>query len=359
MPAVSFPHPGGGPGPPGTGGEGGPLLCLEVVYGTGDLFRTGSAAGPGTIEEQWLAGEHQKSPMGPGHHDWMRMIQGSQGAIGVATWCSAKCEVRPRREALFLAGAGNLEPLVEASCRLFYRRLTDIHLLLDRNGLVNLLAETPEERGEVERRVAPWNLLYSVSGIEHDPEARMACLAREAEKELRACGGSLETFPLVSAGQVLERLLRPDVAPGGGERGWKERPLGAYRSVYFQTTLDKTPGFVARMRTLTEEAGLEEERVSCYLQPQLGGRCCHLEFVVACRAEDESDQGRVHRFCRDCAAPLVEAGAFFSRPHGAWAGPAMKGAASSAFLFRKAKEIFDPDGILAPGRLGLEGRETG
>ena len=32
-----------------------PLLCTEVVFGTGDLFRTGSAAGPGTLEEQWAA----------------------------------------------------------------------------------------------------------------------------------------------------------------------------------------------------------------------------------------------------------------------------------------------------------------
>jgi len=29
-----------------------PLYCVEVIYGSGDLFRTGSAFGPGTIEEQ-------------------------------------------------------------------------------------------------------------------------------------------------------------------------------------------------------------------------------------------------------------------------------------------------------------------
>ena len=28
-----------------------PLVCIEVVFGTGDIFRTGSAAGPGTVEE--------------------------------------------------------------------------------------------------------------------------------------------------------------------------------------------------------------------------------------------------------------------------------------------------------------------
>ena len=39
---------------------------LEVIFGTGDEFRTGQAAGPGTIEEQWAVGGVQKAPYGPG-----------------------------------------------------------------------------------------------------------------------------------------------------------------------------------------------------------------------------------------------------------------------------------------------------
>jgi FAD/FMN-containing dehydrogenase len=33
-----------------------PLACVEAVFGCGEIFRTGQAAGPGTIEEQWAAG---------------------------------------------------------------------------------------------------------------------------------------------------------------------------------------------------------------------------------------------------------------------------------------------------------------
>jgi hypothetical protein len=50
---------------------------------------------------------------------------------------------------------------------------------------------------------------------------------------------------------------------------------------------------------------------------------------------------------------LIEAGAFFSRPHGAWAEPAMHAAGSSRWIFEEMKKIFDPDRILAPGRLAL------
>ena len=42
-----------------------PLACTEIVFGTGDIFRTGSAAGPGTLEQQWKAGGAQIEPSGP------------------------------------------------------------------------------------------------------------------------------------------------------------------------------------------------------------------------------------------------------------------------------------------------------
>ncbi len=43
-----------------------PLACAEIVFGTGDEFRTGQAAGPGSIPEQWAVGGVQKAPYGPG-----------------------------------------------------------------------------------------------------------------------------------------------------------------------------------------------------------------------------------------------------------------------------------------------------
>ncbi len=72
-----------------------PMLCTELVFGTGDLFRTGSAAGPGSLEQQWAAGGAQKNPMGPAQTDFVRVVQGSQGTMAAVTWCSLKLEVKP------------------------------------------------------------------------------------------------------------------------------------------------------------------------------------------------------------------------------------------------------------------------
>jgi FAD/FMN-containing dehydrogenase len=331
-----------------------PLLCLEIVFGTGDLLRTGSAGGPGSLEQQWQAGEFQKGPMGPGQNDWMRLVQGSQGTLGLASWCSAKCEVWPRVQHLALAGCDRLEPLVRASYRQLYAKLTDVHFIVDREVLADLIARDPEEREQVRREADPWSLIYSVSAIEHFPEERAAYLAREARREAEAAGARLREPPLVSEQELLELLVDPATqARRLSGADWRDRARGAHGSVYFQTTLDRAGALMRRFDEIAREAGIEAERVGRYLQPQLGGRCCHLELVVAANARDAAEVAATRRFCAQAAGPLIEAGAFFSRPHGDWAEPAMRAAASSRWVVEEMKQIFDPDRILAPGRLGL------
>ena len=328
-----------------------PLLCIEVIYGTGDLMRTGSAGGPGTLEQQWRAGDFQKSPMGPGQNDWMRLVQGAQGTMGLATWCSAKCEVLPKVQRLYVAGADRLEPLVEASYRQFRAKLTDIHFLVDREALASIVATDACERQQALREADPWNLVYSVSGIEHFPEDRAAYLAKKARQEVEAQGVRLRRPPVVREENLLARLTEPDTAPVF----WKDRARGTHDSVYFQTTMDRAAALIARFDDLARAEGIGTERLGRYLQPQLGGRCCHVELIVAADAGDAADIAAVRSFCARAAAPLIAAGAFFSRPHGDWAQPAMAAAHSSRWIFEKMKEIFDPDHILAPGRLTLGG----
>ena len=77
-----------------------PLACTEVIFGTGDDFRTGQAAGPGTIEEQWAVGGMQKAPYGPHVPSWHRLVQGAQGSMGIVTWASLRCELLPSLESL-------------------------------------------------------------------------------------------------------------------------------------------------------------------------------------------------------------------------------------------------------------------
>jgi hypothetical protein len=252
-----------------------------------------------------------------------------------------------------VAGADRIEPLVEASYRHFHRKLTDIHFLVDRRALASLVAETADGLERAAAAASAWNLVYSVSGIEYFPDEREAYLAREAEKDVRAQGARLVGPPHLSEGELLDALLEPD-----GSVPWRDRARGAHGSVYFLTTMDQASRFDAVFDGLAERAGIDAGRISRYLQPLIGGRACHLEYVVGADPADAADLEEIDAFCAQAARPLIEAGAFFSRPHGAWSEPAMEHAQSSLWVYRKMKDIFDPDHILAPGRLALGERRA-
>jgi FAD/FMN-containing dehydrogenase len=329
-----------------------PLLCLEVAYGTGDVFRTGSAAGPGSLEEQWSSGDMQKGPMGPGHADWMRIVQGGQGTIAVATWCSAKAEVLPSIETAHVVASDTLTPLVECAYRLLRRNAVDVCCIVDAHAFVDLLAVADAERAEATRRARPWNLVVSVSGGTELPRRRHDLYTRVLRREVREAGARLVDPPTGSPESLLELLRNPSEEPY-----WKDRRLGASREVFFQTTLDAAGDFVRSFHEHAARAAIGPDRVGVHLQPQLGGRVAHLELLLA--HEPGGDQeAATEAFASSVATPLVAEGAFFSRPYGAWSEPALASSGSRDVLER-AKTIFDPDRILAPGRLGLKGNPDG
>jgi len=330
-----------------------PLLCLELVFGTGDIFRTGSAAGPGTIDEQWSAGNAQKSPMGPGHADWMRLVQGAQGEMAIATWCSAKAEILPVRESVIVAGAATLEPLVKATYKLLRRGAVDVCFLLDARAFADLVGGDAQARQfqGARRQPAAWNLILTVSGLETLAERRHDLHTRWVQADLKEAGAHRCDPPPESAEALLATLRRPSVGTH-----WRDRRMGSCESVFFQSTLDRAPRFCELFGELAVSAGIEPERIGAYVQPQLGGRTAHIELILACAP---GEQEQTARFVAEVAEPLAAEGAFFSRPYGAWAQVAFARSPASARLLGKVKSIFDPDGILAPGRLGIGGEQDG
>jgi FAD/FMN-containing dehydrogenase len=75
-----------------------PLLTMEVVYGTGEEFRTGSASGPGNLD---TLKADKVNPWGPGPVDYARLLSGAQGTMGLVTWAITKAEVLPSLQRLY------------------------------------------------------------------------------------------------------------------------------------------------------------------------------------------------------------------------------------------------------------------
>ena len=325
-----------------------PLLCIELVFGTGDVFHTGGAAGPGSIEEQWEAKDAQKNPMGPGQNDFGKIVQGAQGSIGIATWVTAKCEPIPSIERFGMLSSNTLDSLVEAAYRLLRRFIVDVCFILDKNGLAALMGVNDRTHARVLKRSAAWTLVYSIAGFRHLPKEKVRLGQAETKQIAQDCGLRLLRVPPVGSFPELgERVCSPS-----GKLFWKQRAFGGMREVFFLTTMDKASKLVSLCRQRAKAAGLERSAISVYLQPLVGGRSCHLELIVAYDPHDEIAKRRVQRFADEAPAWLIPAGAFFSRPYGAHTEAVMS-SASGHRLMKRVKQVFDPDRILSPGRLSL------
>ncbi|MBI2889564.1 MAG: FAD-binding oxidoreductase [Nitrospirae bacterium] len=330
-----------------------PLLCLEVVFGTGELFRTGSAAGPGTIEEQWAAGDAQKNPMGPGQSDLMRVIQGAQGTIGIATWCSAKCEPLPSRETLHAVASKTIEPLVRVAYGLLRRNHADILFLANGHTLAALLASDRDTYLRALPAAADWYLIFSVSDPPEFPEDKLRYVWREIGGLLAAHGlAETATLPAGTTDSLYRRITRPDLSQGLPY--WRRAGLPLVREVAFQTTLDRAARFFPAVEAFARTRWASSD-VLAYVQPQIGGRVCHVEFDFAYAPGPPEHEVEREAALLGLARELRSLGAFFSRPYGPVTPVAFE-KSSTAWIVPKVKRMFDPDGILSPGCLDVPER---
>lgn len=320
-----------------------PLLCMEVVFGTGDTFRTGSAAGPGSLEDQWSLGNAQKNPMGPASSDLGKLVQGAQGTLGVVTWATVKLEVKPSIHKFYFIQAEDLNGIsgfVYEACK---RRLGDEMLVLNPAALVALSSGSPQ---------APYTLIYAVSGIAGClPERKVAYQEKDLAFIARTNGLTiLNEIPGADGARVAQALAGDPAGPY-----WKSRLKGACRDVFFLTTLDRAPGFIATMREAAARHGYPEEEMGVYIQPLQQGRACHLEFNLFYNSSEESEARRAMDLASSTAATLAQAGAFFSRPHEPWVRTAYDRCPDTVYALRELKKIFDPANVLNRGKLCFEG----
>lgn len=324
-----------------------PLLCVEVVFGTGEIFRTGSAAGPGNLRQQWAKGLAQKNPMGPAQTDFSRIIQGSQGTMGVVTWATVKLEVLPEIQRFYFVPEKKLDKLVEFTYRVMRPKLADEYLILNDVALACVVGKTPAEIGGLSERNAPFTVIYSVSGYEYAAAKRVAFQEHDLSIHAQQCGVVIEReVPRLSGINAARLLQNPSEEPY-----WKTRLAGGWQDLFFLTTLDQAPLFVSLVKELAQARSFPPERLGIYIQPIQHGRSCHLEFQFFHNPGDPEDARRACELLSEAAAACSVAGAFFSRPYGPWADLAYARCPDTVKVLRKVKAMLDPKGVMNRGKL--------
>jgi FAD/FMN-containing dehydrogenase len=321
-----------------------PLLCVEFILGTGELFRTGSAAGPGTLEEQWASGVAQTNPMGPAHTDLGRALMGGQGTLGIVTWASVRMDLVPSIRKIFFVGADalkDLEPFIYAGTR---RRLGDEYVLLNNMALASMLRGTADEIRSLREGLPSWILAVVLAGYDYFPEEKMAYEERALVEAAAEVGvGLSDVLPGVDSEEILTML---DSCETG--TSWKHRLCGASVDLFFVSTLDKASSYVDAVSALAGGQGFATEGIGVYLQPSQQGRTVHIEINVPYDTDQEQKAVVFHNAAVDL---LLDMGAFFSRPHGLAASKVFARVPDHVAMLNKLKSVLDPDAVFNRGKL--------
>jgi hypothetical protein len=325
-----------------------PLLTLEVVYGTGDEFRTGSASGPGDLE-------HLKSdkvnPWGPGQVDYYRFVSGAQGTMGLVTWAVVKAEVLPSLQKLFFIPVKDTKEAAELMNSLLRRRIVDECLALNNISLAMILAENSPADFEKLKKILPaWTVIVGIAGYKRRPEERVKIQGKyllEIAAELGLVPQSVIPGTDYGENSILELLSNC----WDKEPYWKLRYKEACLDIFFLTPLSKVDEFVRLTGNIVGKYRCRFDDIGGYIQPTVQGRGCHCEFDIFYNRSNSIEAAEVNRLFLEASETLISNGAFFSRPYGPWADMVYSRNPEGTASLRKLKAIFDPNNILNPGKL--------
>jgi FAD/FMN-containing dehydrogenase len=326
---------------------GDPTGCFEIIWGNGELYRTGAAAGSGTIEEQWAAGGSQKEAAGPSSSSWYRLIQGAQGTMGIVTWGTCRLEVLPELQEPFFIGSSSIRKLTDALHWLVRLRLANECFVLNNTDAAALIAPDSSGFVAVKESLPPWVLFFNVAAYHYFPEERIRGQLKDLTKTTQKIG----VEPVKSLGKLAAGDLLPVVQNPSADPYWKVRQKGNCQDIFFITIYDRLEEIVQTLQEIAVGLDFPATDIGIYLQPVVQGVNCHCEFNLFYNSENPRECDRVKEISRIATRKLMEKGAFFSRPYGENTGLIMNRDAATVSSLRKIKNITDPLNIMNPGKL--------
>jgi len=324
-----------------------PLRSLEIVWGNGDKFYSGSGTLRGEKDEDWQAGLVPVVGPGPGQLDFNKFVSAAQGSMGIVTWASVKCEVYPQARKLFFVPAEKLEDLIDFTYKLLKFRFGNELFIVNNTCLANILGSSTDEIETLKNIFPAWTVVVGITGGDILPEEKLA--AQEADIRDIAQQHGLRMMPALDGArgdEMLNIILQPSPEPY-----WKLRYKGGSQDIFFLTTLDKTPHFVTTLFAATVEKQYLIPDIGVYLQPVHQGVGCHCEFILPFDRMNQIEVQKTKELFRVASRKLFRQGAYFSRPYGIWADMVYNADARTMLVTQKIKDIFDPRHVMNPGKL--------
>lgn len=322
-----------------------PLGGTQVVFGSGEMFRTGTAAVRGSLEEQLAKGARQMMATGPSGTDFLRVILGSQGTLAIVVWAAVYCETIPAMEKSLFVGSSDLGRLVDLAYKLLWRRRGGQLFIMNNSHLAMLRGGNESSREKMLLKLPPWILYVNITAQDYFPQEKMAYQLADLRADTKEVGLELtEGLAGYQAAEILRCQTDLPAVP------YKECLYGSHRDVFFLTQLDKAPKFDKELAQELASNPVMRGLAGVYIQPRIQGVNCHFEVTFPFDERDRTASGEVSTLVERTVDRCLSAGAYFSRPYGAWFNAAMDANAGIRPHLSEVKKMFDPRGILNPGR---------
>jgi len=330
-----------------------PIRTMELVWGTGELLRTG-AMSVDTMPAEEIP-DKTKSDLcsvgGPGI-DWWRLLTGCQGTFGVLTIMNVKIFHKPLMQKVVFLPFDILEDAVMPFYTVQRREIGHECFLLNGYDLAAIMAESDSEIPELVRRLPHYCIVLNLWGGQFFPKERIA-YEEKAVHEIAEQYNFTPSEGLIGVSEADLRFQKMLTRPWEGEVYWKERQMGGCLEVVFESSLDKVPLYWKFFKQSAGEYGIGTRNLGLYIQPRQRSRVCHVEFHIPCNPDSVSEIENVKTFHKKASEAIMSAGAFFYRPYYEWADMIYSKSGYTHETIKKLKKILDPHRTLNPGKLNL------
>jgi FAD/FMN-containing dehydrogenase len=327
-----------------------PLRCVEVTWGDGTRMYTGEAAGgPMDLKTQWEKQMWQVQYMGPWMLDYYRLLTQAQGSMGIVTWASLKTAVKPLIHQLYLAEAPDIGRLTDFVRKAVWTRFPDELFILNGSQLAGIVGKTPDEIAKLKELFPPWIVAVGAAGRELVPEVRFKARSEDLIDIAQSFGLDLREGIANLSGNSLYK----EVTGTCSGVYWKDIYAGSHQNVFFLTQLDKTGCFLKAVQEIAVNCDYPVKDIGVYIQPKHLGSSYHMEFTFPYDPGSARQTERVKKMVKAVSDSVSRLGGYFSRPYGQWAKIQLNKDAQSLGALKKLQGIFDPNGIMNPGKLAV------
>ena len=329
-----------------------PLLCMQVIWGNGELFVTGSASTSSFRRGKCMA--DGVCPTGPGPVSYDTFLYGAQGTIGVVTWGVVEFEEMPTLSKCFFIPTKRAGDAIEPMYNILRLGICNECLLVNKINLATILTEEWPEQFDALRKTLPeWTIIMVSSALKRRPEEKIQYQENALREVMLSTFREFDLLTALPGVPAVEKKL-PDMLkrPWPKDRTyWKHAYKGGCQDLMFMTTLERIERFIPVIIEVAAKYQYPTNEIGCYVQPVQDGHACQMQFSFYYEPSDKTEHEKIRGLYYDAAAAVLDLGAYFNRPYPMIADMVFRRYSEYAHLLKRFKKHFDPNGILNPGNL--------